>query len=115
MSNEDRASYIAKAKKRITERKKICPGCFGPRNNLITKFHREYVWEVKKVIAGEGLVTLPCKECGVHRTLELGSVSLSQFRSDKQVYEKVILLKDGKFNVLVGFGDKKPTDLTDFV
>jgi len=115
MSNEDRSKWIANAKKRITERKKICPGCFGPRNNIITKFHRERVWDVKDIKSTATFLILPCLECKVDRQLELGSVSMSQFKADAQLYEQVVLLKDGKFNVLVGFGDKKPIDLEKFI
>jgi len=114
MSNEDRKAFIESAKIRVANRKKICKGCFAPRNNIITKFHREFVWNVKDIQIGSGFIILPCRECQVARKLELGSVSLSQFEADAQLYEKVILLKDGKFNVLVGFGDKKPFNLEKF-
>ena len=106
---------IAEAKERLENNKKQCEGCFGPRNNIITKWHMEKTWLVKDITIGENRVILPCLVCKTPRELSLGSVSLAQFRTESQLYNTVALIKDGKYNVLVGIGTPKSTDLTGFI
>ena len=117
MTGKTVKQQIADAKKRIADKKKLCSGCFGPRGNLITKFHREKVWDSNeiRIDSNRTRIFLPCKACSVTRFLELGSVSITQLEAEMQLFDKVILLKDGKYNVFSGFGDKKPVELGKFI
>lgn len=112
-------SVIKDAKKRLpSERTKIrCTGCFNPRNTLTVKGNLEYNWTGEQIeIATEKLgVYLPCKECKVVRFLSLSKFSLDVFKSDLGTYKMFTLLKDGKYNALIGVDiSNMPIDLKEW-
>lgn len=114
MANLTAKQSISAARKRLKDRAKHCTGCFGLRNNLIVKAHIEKVWQVSEIRVFDTYVELPCKVCSVRRHLPLSHVSLNLYKTELQRYEKVVLLKDGKYNVLMGFGSEL-VDLKDYV
>lgn len=97
---------IKEAKTRLpSERTKIrCTGCFNPRNTLTVKGNLEHNWTLEQiVISADRLgVFLPCKECNVVRFLSLSKFSLDVFKSDLGTYKLFTLLKDDKYNALIG-------------
>ncbi len=108
--NDKFKSMIAKAKARLAEQNKLCPGCFAPRNNIIVKPHLETViWKYKDIqISSErSLVIVPCMFCKNHRELPLSTVSMNFLKQDYDKYDLFALMKEGKYNRLIGVGDQK--------
>ena len=105
-----------------SERSKVqCVGCFAPRNTLTVKSHVTRTWNISEivlVITKTG-VNLPCKHCGEIRYLNLSKFSLDVHIVDRETFNIFILLKDEKFNALVGYTkftkDSKALDLTEIV
>lgn len=100
------ASIIKDAKNRLpSERTKVrCDGCFNPRNTLTVKGNLEHVWTKDQIqIATDKLgVYVPCSKCSVTRFLSLSKFSLDVFKSDYEIYQGFTLLKDDKYNALIG-------------
>ncbi|KKL62334.1 hypothetical protein LCGC14_2186230 [marine sediment metagenome] len=97
---------IKEAKERLpSERTKIrCTGCFNPRNTLTVKGNLEHSWtdEQIEIATDKQGVYLPCKECKVIRFLSMSKFSLDVFKSDLGTYKLFTLLKDDKYNALIG-------------
>jgi len=85
-----------------------CLGCFAPRNTLTVKFHVSLTWEKHEISFPENKsgVNLPCKTCKETRFLNLSKFSLDVFKVDLEQYGTFQLLKDDKYNALIGYGNK---------
>ena len=94
------------AKSRLpSERTKLrCDGCFNPRDTLTVKGNLEHVWTKQEIKISEDKsgVYLPCSICKTVRYLNLSKFSLDVFKSDYEKYLGFVLLKDDKYNALVG-------------
>ena len=99
-------SILKDAKKRLpSERSKVrCDGCFNPRNTITVKGNLEFVWtkEQVEIASTEQGVYVPCSICGVVRFLHMSKFSLDILRADYEVYKGFTLLKDDKYNALIG-------------
>lgn len=102
---------IAEARTRIpSERSKVrCVGCFNPRNTLTVKGNLEFIWTKEQIIIssadltnGKTGVNVPCSKCKERRFLSLSKFSYEVFLADYETYKAFVLLKDDKFNALVG-------------
>ena len=84
--------------------KNQCNGCFAPRNTLTVKGHVEKIWLKESLEPTDKGVMLPCIICGERRFLNLSSFSLDCFSADYSDprADFFILLKDDKYNSLVG-------------
>ena len=112
------ALRIKEARERLpSARSKVkCVGCFAPRNTLTVKSHVTRTWEHDEIINIEGKtgVNLPCKHCGELRYLNLSKFSHDVFNVDRDTFTTFVLLKDDKYNALVGIiTDKNVLDLTE--
>lgn len=107
------AQMLRDAKKRLpSERTKIrCEGCFNPRNTLTVKGNLEHVWAKAEIRLAEDKsgVYLPCSKCKIIRYLNLSKFSLDVFKSDLDKYFGFVLLKDDKYNALVGLDVSEAT------
>jgi hypothetical protein len=94
------------ARKRLpSERTKDrCDGCFNPRNTLTVKGNLEAVWTIEQVEIATELqgVYVPCSKCEKRRFLSLSKFSLDVLKSDLTEFKGFVLLKDDKYNALVG-------------
>lgn len=106
-------ALIKKAKERLpSERSKLqCVGCFAPRNTLTVKSHIEKVWQREQIILepSKSGVSLPCQVCNEIRYLNLSKFSLDVFMVDYDDYTTFTLLKDDKYNALIGFQKEDKT------
>ena len=107
------------AKKRLpSERTKDrCEGCFNPRNTLTVKGNLEHLWSLEQIeLAGELQgVYVPCSKCGIRRFLSLSKFSLDVLKSDLTEFKGFILLKDEKYNALIGVDvSGMPVDLKEW-
>lgn len=96
---------IAEAKNRLpSSRNTICKGCFNPRNTLTVKPHVNKIWAKDQIdlCLGEAYVKLPCQYCDQHRKLSLSKFSKDVFEADYTEYSTFVLLKDEKYNALIG-------------
>ena len=97
---------LKEAKKRLpSERTKDrCEGCFNPRNTLTVKGNLESVWSVEQIEIATELqgVYVPCSKCGIRRFLSMSKFSLDVLKSDLSEFKGFVLLKDDKYNALVG-------------
>lgn len=112
-------SILKNAKERLpSERTKVrCDGCFNPRNTLTVKGNLEYVWtkEQLEIAQDKQGVYLPCSKCKVVRFLSLSKFSLDVFESDYAIYKGFVLLKDDKYNALIGIDVQNlPVDLKEW-
>ena len=123
LKDEHKAAFalrIKEARERLpSARSKVkCVGCFAPRNTLTVKSHVTRTWEHEEIVNIEGKtgVNLPCKHCGEIRYLNLSKFSHDVFNVDRDTFTTFVLLKDDKYNALVGIkSDKNVLDLTDIV
>ena len=94
------------AKSRLpSERTKVrCEGCFNPRNTLTVKGNVEHVWikEEIEISTDKVGVYVPCSKCKIVRFLSLSRFSMDVFKSDFDTYGGFVLLKDDKYNSLIG-------------
>ena len=81
-----------------------CSGCFAPRNTLTVKSHVEKIWLKESLEPTDKGVMLHCVGCGERRFLNLSSFSRDCFSADYSDPQSgfFILLKDDKYNSLVG-------------
>lgn len=97
---------LKEARKRLpSERsKERCDGCFNPRNTLTVKGNLEHVWTHEQVEIASELqgVYVPCSKCKIRRFLSLSKFSLDVLKSDLTEFKGFVLLKDDKYNALVG-------------
>lgn len=103
----DFKAIVAAAKARLEAQNVKCIGCFAPRNNLIVKPHIEnYMWKFSdiQVSKDKSLVLLPCMSCKNIRELPLSSVSMNYLIQDISKYDTFVIIKEGKYNRLVGCG-----------
>lgn len=104
---------IKEARNRLpSERTKIrCEGCFNPRNTLTVKGNVEASWTKDQISKSEDKqgVNLPCSKCSTMRFLSLSKFSLDVFEADLDEYDTFVLLKDDKYNALVGIDLKGMT------
>jgi len=119
MDKEFRKKAIASAKARLpSSRSKVkCVGCFAPRNTLTVKTHVESEWNKDQIEidATKSGVNLPCGYCSEIRYLNMSKFSLDVFKVDFDKFDKFILLKDDKFNALIGIATQgKSLDLGEF-
>ena len=114
---------VQAAKKRLpSERSKDrCKGCFSPRNTLTVKGNLEHVWNKAQIVLlprteeRKG-INVPCGECGNIRYLSLGSYGRDVLEADLDQFDNFILLKDSKWNALIGIEppkEDKTLDLTE--
>lgn len=99
------ADMLAAAKSRLpSARITICEGCFNPRNTLTVKPHLEHLWTKSEIqyTEGDDFVKVPCKFCKTERMLSLSKFSRDVFTADYLEYNIFMLLKDERFNALVG-------------
>ena len=97
---------LKEARKRLpSERTKDrCEGCFNPRNTLTVKGNLEQVWSVEQIEVAQDLqgVYVPCSKCGIRRFLSMSKFSLDVLKSDLTEFKGFVLLKDDKYNALIG-------------
>ena len=97
---------IAEARKRLpSERTKIrCDGCFNPRNTLTVKGNLNASWTKDQIVLSEDKVgvILPCSKCSTSRFLSLSKFSLDVYKADIEEFNTFVLLKDDKYNALIG-------------
>ena len=97
---------LKNAKSRLpSERTKVrCEGCFNPRNTLTVKGNLEHVWTKEEIeLATDKVgVYVPCSKCKIVRFLSLSKFSFDVFNSDYAIYKGFVLLKDDKYNSLIG-------------
>lgn len=98
---------LKEAKKRVPSKLMVqCNMCFSPRNTLTVKPHIESVWFKSEIkySPGENFegVDVPCKGCKHLRFLSLSEIGRSFFERDWKDYGSFVLLKDDKWNALVG-------------
>lgn len=106
LNKSTRARLLREAKKRLPSSKLVrCDMCFSPRNTLTVKPHLESAWLTEEIDIDQtnSIVKIPCKSCKNARVLSLSSISFGLFLSEVPDYSSFILLKDGRFNALVGF------------
>ncbi|KKL24137.1 hypothetical protein LCGC14_2418380, partial [marine sediment metagenome] len=79
-------------------------GCFNPRNTLTVKGNVEHVWTKEEIeISTDKVgVYVPCSKCKIVRFLSLSRFSMDVFKSDFDTYGGFVLLKDDKYNSLIG-------------
>jgi len=121
---------IQEAKLRLpSERsKERCKGCFAPRNTLTVKGNHDFVWTIDQIELLERLpktatqekrsgINIPCAHCGNVRYLSMGSYGRDVLEADMLQFKLFTLLKDDKFNALIGINLKedKTLDLTEVV
>ena len=108
---------ISEAKKRLpSERaKKRCDGCFAPRKTLIVKTHLEGIFNKDEITVRDELdgVTVKCAFCKEFNYLSLGKFAMDVFIADYSNYKRFVLLKDDKWNSLIGFDQGEQLDLSD--
>lgn len=98
-------AMIDQAKSRLpSARITMCKGCFNPRNTLTVKPHLNHLWTKEEIQYEEGnkFVKVPCKECKIERVLSLSKFSMDVFTADYLEYNLFMLLKDDRFNALIG-------------
>ena len=97
---------LKEARKRLpSERTKDrCAGCFNPRNTLTVKGNLEMVWTIEQIeFASEKQgIYVPCSICGIRRFLGMSKFSLDVLKSDITEFKGFVLLKDDKYNAVVG-------------
>lgn len=106
----DFKAQVDAAKARLAAQNVKCAGCFAPRNNLIVKPHLEtkmWKYEEIEISSDKSMVFVPCMFCKAIRELPLSSVSMNYLKQDIQKYDTFIILKEGKYNRLVGCGEEK--------
>lgn len=99
------ADMIAQAKSRLpSARITICEGCFNPRNTLTVKPHTNHTWAKSEIqiVEDAKFVLVPCKFCKIERMLSLSKFSMDVFTADYLQFNLFMLLKDDRFNALVG-------------
>lgn len=81
-----------------------CVGCFNPHNTLTVKGNLEQVWSHEQIEIASELqgVYVPCSKCKIRRFLSLSKFSLDVLKSDLTEFKGFVLLKDDKYNALVG-------------
>ena len=119
MDKDFRAQAIEEAKNRLpsSRSKQKCVGCFAPRNTLTVKTHLESEWDKNQIHIDpiKSGVNLMCGYCKEIRYLNLSKFSLDVFKVDYDQFERFILLKDDKYNALVGIKQEAKTlDLEEF-
>lgn len=102
MTKTEKAKLVKEAQKRLKTRMVQCDKCFSPRNTLTVKTHVGEIWGRPEINITDKGVNLPCKGCKNMRYLSLGQVSLGIFGQEYKDYAYFVLLKDGKWNSLVG-------------
>ena len=117
---KSRDDLIAKAKARLpSERSKVqCVGCFAPRNTLTVKSHVSRLWSKHEILISDTMsgLLIPCKHCKEIRYLNLSKFSLDVFRVDFETHSHFMLLKDDKYNAMIGVeADDKDLDLSGFM
>ena len=119
----EKEALLKQAMSRLpSQRSKVkCAGCFAPRDTLTVKSHVTRTWKLHEIDLHDTKsgVRLPCKHCGEIRYLNLSKFSLDVHNVDRDTFTVFILLKDDKYNALIGYTkftkDNKTLDLTDIV
>lgn len=97
---------LKEARKRLpSERTKDrCEGCFNPRNTLTVKGNLEHIWAHEEIELAAELqgVYVPCSKCKIRRFLSMSKFSLDVLKSDLTEFKGFVLLKDDKYNALIG-------------
>lgn len=118
MENKVR-EFLEQAKNRLpSSRAKVrCEGCFAPRNTLTVKAHKEKIWSKDQIKLEQDRrgVLLPCFFCKEERYLSLSGFSRDVLETDLPTYDMFVLLKDEKYNALVGIEYDKTLDLGDWM
>lgn len=91
-----------------------CVGCFAPRDTLTVTSHVSRTWNLTDIQLHETKsgVRLPCLHCGEIRYLNMSKFSLDVHKVDRDTYSIFILLKDDKYNALIGYEKPKKEDKT---
>ena len=115
----EKKALLKQAMSRLpSQRSKIkCAGCFAPRDTLTVKSHVTRTWKITEIeiYDTKSGVRLPCKHCGEIRYLNLSKFSLDVHNVDRDTFTVFILLKDDKYNALIGYTkESKTLDLTGF-